>query len=265
MTDDRNDLLIEAAYEALRMGHPDQALSITQAIQGDEPEGYIVRAEAWIELALPEEAEGALKRAAEHLEDGDPNLCYVRGRLRVLQWRPTEARQDLAGLELEEFGAPLLGLRALVEEIDGDFERADALYLQAYELEPELTQPPHRFSADSFREHVAKAAGELPLPFRQAFERAIVVIDPMPTKEILDAENTNHPPDTLGLFVGAPLTEGEPVPGELPPTIFLFQRNLERWAGDEAELIQEIRTTLYHELGHALGFDEDGVEDMGLA
>jgi predicted Zn-dependent protease with MMP-like domain len=65
--------------------------------------------------------------------------------------------------------------------------------------------------------------------------------------------------------VGAPLTDGEPVPGELPPTIFLFQRNLERYAEDEVRLIEEIRTTLYHELGHALGFDEDGVEDMGLA
>jgi predicted Zn-dependent protease with MMP-like domain len=25
-----------------------------------------------------------------------------------------------------------------------------------------------------------------------------------------------------------------------------------------------IRTTLYHELGHALGFDEEGVDELGL-
>ena len=52
--------------------------------------------------------------------------------------------------------------------------------------------------------------------------------------------------------------------GELPPTVYLFQRNLERVCGDREQLVEEIRVTLFHELGHALGFDEEGVARMGL-
>jgi predicted Zn-dependent protease with MMP-like domain len=46
--------------------------------------------------------------------------------------------------------------------------------------------------------------------------------------------------------------------------IHLFQRNLERIARDEEELVEEIRITLFHEIGHRLGFDEEGVDALGL-
>ena len=46
--------------------------------------------------------------------------------------------------------------------------------------------------------------------------------------------------------------------------IYLFQRNLERFADDEEHLREEIRTTLFHEIAHLLGWDEDEVEAMGL-
>jgi len=88
----------------------------------------------------------------------------------------------------------------------------------------------------------------------------------MPTAEIVQAPASGHPPDLLGLYVGMPLSghEGHEGAAELPPTIFLFQRNIERACVDEDELREEIVVTLYHELGHALGFDEDGVDAMGL-
>jgi predicted Zn-dependent protease with MMP-like domain len=82
---------------------------------------------------------------------------------------------------------------------------------------------------------------------------------------VLDAPASGHGPGTLGLCVGVPYSErGTQSALERPPTIHLFQRNLERGARDRAELEQEIRVTLYHELGHALGFDEEGVDEMGL-
>ena len=44
-----------------------------------------------------------------------------------------------------------------------------------------------------------------------------------------------------------------------------IQRNLERFAVDEEELVEQVRITLFHELGHYLGFDEEGLDAIGLA
>jgi predicted Zn-dependent protease with MMP-like domain len=52
------------------------------------------------------------------------------------------------------------------------------------------------------------------------------------------------------------------VGGELPPTIHLFRRNLERIATDADDLAEQITITLYHELGHYLGMEEDELEEL---
>ena len=54
-------------------------------------------------------------------------------------------------------------------------------------------------------------------------------------------------------------------PVEVILMLYLFRHNLEAATGSREELEREIGITLYHELGHALGFDEEGVEGLGLA
>ena len=46
--------------------------------------------------------------------------------------------------------------------------------------------------------------------------------------------------------------------------ITLFQHNLERFATTRDELIEEIRVTVLHEVGHLLGLDEDELYERGL-
>ncbi len=107
---------------------------------------------------------------------------------------------------------------------------------------------------------VAQAARALPDRYREELQRIAVVVEPRPRRHL------GEPPDLLGLFVGPQVGDSDETrAGALPPTIILFQRNLERAAQDRDELFDEIRVTLYHELAHALGFEEDDVADMGLA
>ena len=242
----------------------EEALRITDALPPEVAERHLVRAHAKLDLLLIDESEAELDKAALAFGEEQDHVRFVRGRLRFLQWRIEEARQEFEVISHESFYPEVFVFRAMCAEVEGDLERSDELYARAIAVSNEGYDPP-RFTPDEFKSCVGTAADALPPLFREAFERVVVVIDSMPTKAIVDFENTGHPPDILGLFVGAPLSEGEPLPGELPPTIFLFQRNLERFAASKEELIEEIQVTLYHELGHALGFDEDDVEHMGLA
>ena len=70
--------------------------------------------------------------------------------------------------------------------------------------------------------------------------------------------------DTLGLFVGAAYGEAV-VPSPIPSQIILFLDNLwDQSEADELDFRREVRTTLLHELGHYLGWDEDDLTERGL-
>jgi predicted Zn-dependent protease with MMP-like domain len=72
-------------------------------------------------------------------------------------------------------------------------------------------------------------------------------------------------PDLLGLFVGIPLTERSVSDLADLSSITLFTRNLERSCSDGAELVEEIRVTLLHEIGHYLGMTEEELEEAGYS
>ena len=49
----------------------------------------------------------------------------------------------------------------------------------------------------------------------------------------------------------------------LPDRILIFQEDHELACDDPKELVQEIRTTVLHELGHHFGMDEDDLDELG--
>lgn len=263
--EDADEVGLDQALEALANGDVEQALGHLEDVDPERGERWTTAAHAQLELGDHPAAEEALAKARALLGPEQEDVLWAEGRLRLVQWRLPEAKHAFARLDPEVEGAPLLENLALLAELEGDLRRADKLYRRASAADPEGSPPPPRLTPEQFEEVVAQAASELPPEFRAAFEETAVVIDPMPTAEIVGAPGSGHPPDILGLFAGTPLGErnGQHAP-ELPPTIFLFQRNLERAARTREELVDEIRTTLFHELGHALGFDEDGVEELGL-
>jgi predicted Zn-dependent protease with MMP-like domain len=256
---------VTRAFELQGEGEYEASLELLEQVSEDREDRWALACEVFLELGELARADDARARVRAIAGPDDPSTLWTEGKVRLAQWRLDEARAVFARLDVAEEGPPLLEILALLADLDGDADRAHALLQRAHRMDSESYAKPLRLPAAEFEAIVHSAAGELPPDFQAAFEEIAVVIDPMPTAELLGAPQSGHAPDTLGLCLGLPRSERDSgASGEMPLTIFLFQRNLERYARDRAELEEEIRVTLYHELGHALGFDEAGVDEMGL-
>jgi predicted Zn-dependent protease with MMP-like domain len=71
-------------------------------------------------------------------------------------------------------------------------------------------------------------------------------------------------PELLGLFAGSErgaLNEaGTPA---VSPCIYIFRRAHEHQCASRREFDGEVKQTLFHELGHYLGYDEDQLDELG--
>jgi len=126
-----------------------------------------------------------------------------------------------------------------------------------------LSVPPERFEA-----LVARALDRLPPEFQAHMENVSVVIAEAPERELLEAMgmDPDDPEDTLfGLYEGVPLIERSFDDVLLPDSITIFRRPLLDWAESEQEVVEEVRITVLHEIGHFFGMDEDRLDELGYA
>jgi predicted Zn-dependent protease with MMP-like domain len=105
-----------------------------------------------------------------------------------------------------------------------------------------------------FQEHVRAALDSLPPQLARALENVAVVVE----------DENPEDPDLFGLYHGVPLPErGSGYSGALPDKISIYRLPLEDEFDDPAELEEEIRITVLHELAHYFGIDEDRLAELG--
>jgi predicted Zn-dependent protease with MMP-like domain len=107
-----------------------------------------------------------------------------------------------------------------------------------------------------FERHVRNALDLLPPQLASALENVAVVVE------------DEHPddPDLFGLYDGIPLPERTSMDsGRLPDRISIYRLPLVETFEDPAELEDEIRITVLHELAHYFGIDEDRLDELGYA
>jgi len=80
-------------------------------------------------------------------------------------------------------------------------------------------------------------------------ENTIVAIEELPDEE--DVEDGTDP-DLLGIYSG-----GTVLGDDYPERIVLYQRNHENVCATLGDLVEEIRRTILHEVGHHFGMDHD--------
>jgi predicted Zn-dependent protease with MMP-like domain len=114
-----------------------------------------------------------------------------------------------------------------------------------------------------------RAVDRLPSQFREHLVNVEFVVEDWPSRELLESLELDPEEDTLlGFYDGVPVGERSHSSDGLEPvndTIYLFQGALEEACETEAELVEEIRVTLLHEIGHHFGLDEDEIEKLGYA
>jgi predicted Zn-dependent protease with MMP-like domain len=105
----------------------------------------------------------------------------------------------------------------------------------------------------TFEEHVERALASMPPQLAEAIRNVEISVE------------DEHPedPDLFGLYEGVPLPERGDWAGSLPDRIRIFRLPLEESFDDPAELEEEIRITVLHELAHYFGIDEDRLAELG--
>lgn len=107
---------------------------------------------------------------------------------------------------------------------------------------------------ERFNEMVNAALDQIPDPFaRQMRNLAILVRDYNEDGRRL-----------LGLYVGVPLPEQQHNnSGHLPDTIFIYKREIEGICHSEQEVADQVKVTVFHEVGHYFGLSEERLHELG--
>ena len=112
-------------------------------------------------------------------------------------------------------------------------------------------------SPQEFEEYVNDALDAIPDELFSLLENCVVIIeDDAPADD----------PDLLGLYDGVPLTERDSqYSGVLPDRIFIYRNPTLRYCESVEEVVDEVRTTVVHEIAHFFGIDDDRLHDLGYA
>jgi len=111
---------------------------------------------------------------------------------------------------------------------------------------------------------VRQALEGLPESFLDMLENVDVVVEPRPSRGVLRDAGVGPGETLFGLYQGIPRTERDSYGMVLPDKISIYQEPLEDEFSDEAELIEEIRVTVLHELAHHFGMSDEQLHNLGL-
>ena len=122
----------------------------------------------------------------------------------------------------------------------------------------------HGEPGDGFARLVDRAIALIPEPFSEALGEVAIVIDDWPSDEQMLDNGLSLEDDLYGLYEGVPRTEWHADWLMVPNRITLFRVPLEEDFPEPADLAEEVRITVIHELAHHLGIDDDRLHELGV-
>ena len=114
---------------------------------------------------------------------------------------------------------------------------------------------PVEMSRERFEDLVGEALDEVPADLLNLMDNVVVLVEDEPPDD---------EPDLLGLYEGHSLTSrGWDYSGVLPDRITIYRNPTLRICDTEDDVIDEVATTVVHEIAHHFGIDDERLHDLG--
>lgn len=227
----------------------------------DELESILAELERCLSDEDVEGARAALSAAEEIAGPDDPDVGYGRA---LIAWETGELEAGVAELKrvLEvdpDFADAHHTLGLLLEELSDEqgmihhFLRTRALDAKS-DRDRSLGSPE---DIDRIERVARKTLEELPDEFASLLKSVPVILETRPSRALVES---GFDPRAYGLFEGPEHGEDD-VPA--PTRVVLFTSNLlSSFGGDELD--EQVEITVFHEVGHYFGLDEDDMARLGL-
>lgn len=117
---------------------------------------------------------------------------------------------------------------------------------------------------EEFEKLVEEAVALIPAKFLGQLNNLAIVIEERASKEQRRRSHLAKDQVLYGLYEGIPLTERNSNYGNvLPDKITIFQNTIEADCTNDDEVRRAVRDTVWHEIAHHFGSDEQGARAAG--
>jgi predicted Zn-dependent protease with MMP-like domain len=114
-----------------------------------------------------------------------------------------------------------------------------------------------KVTKEEFEELVAEAINSLPEKFKKKMENIVVVIESLPSQELLREMKIKSPYGLLGLYRGVPYPRrGIWYRNVMPDKIIIFKKPIEVRCRNKEDIKESVRRVVVHEIGHYFGLGE---------
>lgn len=110
---------------------------------------------------------------------------------------------------------------------------------------------------EEFDRLIAEALDELPEGFARHLQNVVVTAEDFPSRRECEELGLSRHETLFGVYRGVPLTRREANFSALPDQIVIFRRPILESCANRREIVEQIRATVLHEIGHHFGLSDD--------
>ena len=118
-----------------------------------------------------------------------------------------------------------------------------------------------RRSSEEFERYVAEGIDSLPPRILERLSNVVITVEDEPTPNQLENLDMRERDVLYGLYEGIPQTERGAMYQGLPDRITIYKKAIEANAKDEDSIKEIVRSTVWHEVAHHFGMEEEEIRD----